>query len=81
MKTKMKTAQLFQSGKSQVVCLPKEFRFHGNKAYIMKIGDAVVLLPFDNPWQSLIASLSLFTDDFMAEREQPAFHMHKNVRP
>lgn len=60
----MKTAKLFQNGQSQAVRLPKEFRFDGAQVYIRRVGNAVVLLPMDAPWQSLIESLDQFTDDF-----------------
>lgn len=68
----VRTAKLFMNGRSQAVRLPKEFRFDGSQVYIKKVGEAVILLPYNNPWQSLIDSLDLFTDDFMIEREQPA---------
>jgi antitoxin VapB len=67
----MDTAKLFQNGKSQAIRLPKQYRFKGTKVYIKKMGNAVVLIPEQDSWQSLIESLDLFTDDFMAEREQP----------
>ncbi len=67
----METAKLFQNGKSQAVRLPKEFRFHGKKVFIKKVGTAVVLLPYRSPWQPLIASLDLFSADFMKTRRQP----------
>ena len=67
----MKTAKLFQNGQSQAVRLPKEFRFEGASVFIQKMGDAVVLLPYQTPWQSLFDSLALFSDDFMQERHQP----------
>jgi len=68
----MKTAKLFQNGESQAVRLPKEFCFAGDKVYIKKMGNAVVLLPYDNPWESFFQALELFSDDFMAEgRLQP----------
>jgi antitoxin VapB len=35
------------------------------------MGDAVVLLPKTKSWDTLIASLSRFSPDFMSEREQP----------
>ncbi len=66
----MDEAKLFQNGKSQAVRLPKAYRFKGDKVYIKRLGNAVLLIPEDAPWQSLIDSLGLFTDDFMAEREQ-----------
>lgn len=69
------TAKLFQNGKSQAVRLPKEFRFVGDKVYIRKMGNAVILLPYDNPWESFFQALELFPEDFMTEgRMQPTQH-------
>ncbi len=68
----MQTAKLFQNGKSQAVRLPKEFRFMGDRVYMKRMGEAVILLPYDTPWQSLVDSLSLFSSNFMDERSQPA---------
>ncbi len=67
----MDTAKLFENGNSQAVRLPKEYRFHGNKVYIKKLGNAVVLIPEQDSWQSLIESVGLFSNDFMTERVQP----------
>ncbi len=67
----METAKLFLNGKSQAVRLPKEFRFSGDKVFIKKMGDAVILLPYHNPWQPLVESLDMFSDDFMETRDQP----------
>lgn len=67
----MDTAKLFENGNSQAVRLPKEYRFPGNKVYIKKLGNAVVLIPEQDSWQSLVQSIGLFTDDFMIERIQP----------
>ena len=68
----MKTAKLFANGRSQAVRLPKEFRFEGSEVYIRRLGKMVVLLPRDDPWAPLIESLDMFSNDFMAERNQPA---------
>lgn len=67
----MDTAKLFQNGQSQAVRLPKSFRFEGDQVYIKRVGNAVVLLPYQNPWELLIDSVKEFSDDFMEEREQP----------
>lgn len=66
----METAKIFQNGKSQAVRLPKEFRFGSDRVYIKRIGNAVVLLPYQTPWETLIDSLAKFSMDFMEERRQ-----------
>lgn len=68
----MDTAKIFQSGRSQAVRLPKEYRFEGNQVFVKRVGNAVVLLPYQNGWETLVDSLELFSDDFMSDREQPA---------
>ena len=64
-------AKVFWTGRSQAIRLPKEFRFKGKEVWIKRMGNAVVLIPMDNPWESLIASLDMFSPDFMEERNQP----------
>jgi antitoxin VapB len=66
----MKTARLFKNGQSQAVRLPKEFRFEGNKVFIKKFRNGVVLLPYDDSWETLFEGLNLFTEDFMKTRDQ-----------
>ncbi len=75
----METAKLFKNGKSQAVRLPKEFRFGSDRVYIKRVGDAVILLPYQTPWKTLLDSLSLFSDDFMTEREQPPVQDRENA--
>lgn len=45
----MDTAKLFKNGQSQAVRLPKAYRFEGEQVYIKRVGNAVMLIPFDNP--------------------------------
>ena len=73
----LKTAKLFKNGQSQAVRLPKEFRFEGTEVYIKKVGEAVVLLPFEHSWNTLFDSLTQFSDDFMEERAQPEMHQDR----
>lgn len=68
----MKTAKLFRNGCSQAVRLPKEFRFDGKQVFIKRAGNAVLLIPESDSWQSLVDSLDQFSDDFMLQRDQPA---------
>lgn len=67
----MQTAKLFKNGRSQAVRLPKEFRFKGDRVFIKKVGNSVVLIPYQRPWQTLFESLDQFSNDFMESREQP----------
>jgi len=67
----MNTAKLFKNGKSQAVRLPREFKFQGTEVYIKRIGRNVMLIPKDDPWESLLSSLDEFSDDFMVDRLQP----------
>ena len=63
----MQTARLFVNGRSQAVRLPKEFQFKGESVYIQKVGDAVILVPFDKAWETFLHGLNSFSDDFMSE--------------
>jgi antitoxin VapB len=67
----METGRLFMNGGSQAVRLPKAFRFEGTQVFVKKMGNGVVLLPYNAPWQTLFDSLDLFSDDFMQTRDQP----------
>jgi len=63
----MQTAKLFPNGQSQAVRLPKEYRFEGDRVYIQRLGEAVVLLPYHRGWQVLFDSLGQFSADFAAD--------------
>ncbi len=66
----MKTAKLFKNGESQAVRRPKEFRFKGDSVFIQHLGNCVVLVPRQDPWASMFAATKLFSEDFMAKRDQ-----------
>ena len=74
-------AKIFQSGRSQAVRLPKQFRFGGSEVFVKRVGKAVVLLPTDDAWDSLAASLDLFSDDYMVERQQPSAQQPREELP
>lgn len=63
----MDTAKIFTNGGSQAVRLPKNYRFDSSEVYVNQIGNVVLLIPTNDRWQSLLASLTLFTEDFLAE--------------
>lgn len=63
----METARVFTNGGSQAVRLPKDCRFAGDEVLVNRIGSVVILMPKDDPWQSMMQSLDLFTDDFLKD--------------
>jgi len=63
----MQTARLFVNGRSQAVRLPKEFNFRGESVYVQKVGEAVILVPFDKDWEVFMHGLNSFSDDYMSE--------------
>ncbi len=67
----LKTAKVFQNGRSQAIRLPKEYRFNSADVYIKRLGSMIILIPKNNPWKVLLDSLDQFSDDFMIERSQP----------
>lgn len=75
----MDTARLFQSGRSQAVRLPKQFRFSGTEVGVRHFGNGVLLLPVDNPWTTLEAALASFESDFMLSREQPETQQRPDI--
>lgn len=66
----MKTAKIFENGRSQAVRLPKEYRFESKEVNVNKIGDVIVLFPQNKKWNGLIKSLDMFTEDYMEDRQQ-----------
>jgi len=63
----MQTAHLFTDNNSQIIRLPKDYHFNGEKIYIQKIGEAVLLVPYDKDWEVFIYGLNSFSDDFMSD--------------
>lgn len=68
----MTSAKLFRNGQSQAVRLPREFALPGREVFVRRVGNAVLLVPKEDPWTGFEAALGQFSDDFMAERLQPA---------
>lgn len=75
----MDTARLFQSGRSQAVRLPKEYRFAGTEVVVKHFGNGVLLLPVDDPWKTLEAGLAAFEAGFVLTREQPPMQERDDI--
>ena len=67
----MPLAKVFQSGNSQAVRLPKEYRFEDAEVVIKRIGDAVLLFPIAYSATELQHELERLDADFHLERNQP----------
>ena len=68
----MKTTKVFQSGNSQAIRLPKEFRLACDTVTIRREGRRLIIEPVADWADRLYEVLHDFSDDFMAEgRDQP----------
>ena len=56
---------------SQVIKIPENFKINDDKVYLKKVGNTLYIIPFHNPWQSMVDSLDKFSEDFMDDRQQP----------
>lgn len=63
----METAKIFENGRSQAVRLPKKFRFSGEEVLVQRLGQAVMLVPKEESWQTFLNGINSFSDDFLEE--------------
>ena len=67
-------ARVFQSGNSQAVRLPKEFRLDVDRVEVSREGDAIILRPINDdaePWTALAAAIERgLTEDFFAAADE-----------
>lgn len=75
----MKKAKIFKNGQSQAIRLPKEFQFKGKEVFAQRVGNGVLLLPADSPWELFRQSLNKFSNDFMVDREQPVYDEREDL--
>jgi antitoxin VapB len=69
----MVLARVFQSGNSQAVRLPKEFRVKPGAVEIFRRGDEIVLREIPENALAVLAAFAKFPDDIFAEaRVDPA---------
>ena len=57
----------FMSGRSEAIRIPKEFRIGDREVYINRVGESLVITPVDDLADTFLKSLSMFSDDFMAD--------------
>ena len=70
----MTYARVFQSGNSQAVRLPKEFRLDVEQVEIYRRGDEIVLRPIQPNAAAVFDLLASLPEDFMSEgrEDEPA---------
>jgi len=52
----------------QAITLPAAMQINDDRVYLKKVGNAIYLIPYHNPWQNLIDGAKSFTPDFSIER-------------
>ena len=65
------TVKIKKKAGAQVIQIPEGLKIEDDKVYLKKVGYSIYVIPFHNPWESLIQSTELFTKDFLDERDQP----------
>lgn len=68
----MQTAKVFQSGNSQAIRLPRDFRFDATEAEIFRRGDEVVLRERPRTGREVFDILAGLPDDFMTDGRDDA---------
>lgn len=63
---------------TQSIKIPANFKIDDDKVYLKKVGNALYIIPFHNPWQNLFDSIDEFSEDFMDQREQPSEQTRKS---
>ena len=53
----------------QAITLPVAMQINDSRVYLKKVGNAVYLIPYHNPWQNLIDGANSFTSDFSINRD------------
>jgi antitoxin VapB len=67
----METAKVFENGRSQAVRLPKKFRFDGEEVVVQRLGNAVLLVPKEDAWQTFMNGINSFTEDIFCDGRDP----------
>ena len=77
----MDIAQIFTTGRSQAVRLPKEYRFTESEVTVQHFGGGVLLLPKSGLYAAISASLANFEPGLQLTREQPAQQDRVEISP
>jgi len=77
----MDTAQIFKTGRSQAVRLPKEYRFTDAEVTVQHFAGGVLLLPKSSLFTAISTSLASFEPGLQLDREQPPHQNRPEIKP
>jgi len=63
----MLKTKTFNSGNSQAIRIPKEYRLEDDEVIINKVGSAIIIFQQKDRLAVLMESLNEFTDDFLSD--------------
>jgi antitoxin VapB len=73
-------ANLFWSGRSQAVRLPRDFRFQGREVWVRRHGNGVILDPLAADWTWLDYLVGKRDRDFVEAVEEQPHHQDPRAR-
>ena len=65
------TVTIKKKSGTQIIQIPESLTIDDDKVYLKRVGNAIYVIPFHNPWESLINSTEMFTKDYLDKRDQP----------
>jgi len=74
-----RTIDIKKEGNRQVIAIPGDMAINDDKVYLKKVGNVIYLIPFHNPWQSMVDGAHGFSDDYMEERNQQAMQVRDDI--
>ncbi len=75
----METAELTIEGNHQVVRLPRGYHLSGDEVIVKRLGNAIILLPKEDPWQVMFDALEDISTDLHIECQQPRLRDRKPI--
>jgi virulence-associated protein VagC len=61
------------------ILVPENINLHEGKMYIKNIGNAILLIPCDAPWQNFFESLDHFSEDFAVVPVKKEFEIRETL--
>lgn len=59
------------SSGTQIIEIPEHLKIEDEKVYLKKVDNTIYVIPYNNPWQSLLQSVHEFSEDFLNDRNEP----------